>query len=155
MNLEPRAATARTLVMREEAVIPAKVEDVWGMLVEIDQYRNWNPWLVRAWGDVKPGGVVWAEVNLGGKKPMRAKHRVLVVEPCARLVWRDAGWNALFVYGQRVRRLEKVDGGVKLTQELMVDGALRGTVEKMYGAALRAGLVLETRAIAAALAPTG
>jgi uncharacterized protein YndB with AHSA1/START domain len=144
--LSPRAPSARSLVMRAEAEIAASADDVWRVLVDLPAYAAWNPWLVSAEGDVAPGGVVWASVVLG-EKTMRAKHRVLVVEPGLRLCWRDAGWNALVVYGQRSRTIEPCARGVRLQQELLIDGPLRGLAMRLYGDALRDGLSAETQAL--------
>jgi hypothetical protein len=144
---KPRVRTSRSLVFEEEAVIAGGLADVWRTLADLPGYAAWNPWLVKAEGDLEAGGVVWADVMLG-KKKMRAKHVVLAVEPERRLCWRDAGWNALFVYAQRSRTLEALpDGKVRLRQELLVDGPLRGVVGMAYGDALRAGLAAETAAL--------
>jgi uncharacterized protein YndB with AHSA1/START domain len=144
---EPRTPSGRSVVFRAQALIQARAERVWDALVDLPGYSAWNPWLVRAEGEVRVGGVVWAQVRLGAKQ-LRAKHRVLVVDPPARLCWRDAGLTALAVYGQRLRVLtEEGDGGVRLTQELLLEGPLRGLVVRLYGEGLRAGLEGETQAL--------
>src|SRR5687768_16113942 len=119
-SLAPRVPTSRSLVFREEAVIAASAERIWDVLADLPRYAEWNPWLTAAEseGPLAVGGVVWANVVLG-RRTMRAKHVVLVLERGARLVWRDAGWNAAFVYGQRSRTLvPRADGTVTLQQEL-------------------------------------
>ena len=143
----PRDST-RAVRLREEVIVAASIERVWSALVDLHAYAAWNPWLVRAEGEARVGAIVWAEVILG-KKTMRAKHVVLVVDPMRRFCWRDAGWNALFVYAHRDRTLERlVDGRVRLRQELILDGPLKGIALAMYGDALRAGLAAETVALA-------
>src|SRR5438105_505468 len=103
----PRAPSARSIVYRYEVEIAGSAARVWETLAELPGYADWNPWLVRAEGDLSPGGIVWADVMLGGNR-RRVKHVVLDVAPRARLVWRDAGWNAFFVYGQRARTLTPI-----------------------------------------------
>ncbi len=149
VELAERAPSASSTVFREEAVIAAPAERVWDTLVDLPRYAEWNPWLVHAEGDLSPGGVVWAEVILG-KRRMRAEHLVLTVRRGERLCWRDAGWNAAFVYGQRCRTLvPKPDGTVLFRQELLLDGPLRGLAAAATGSALRAGLAAETAALKA------
>jgi uncharacterized protein YndB with AHSA1/START domain len=144
--MQPRTPSPKSVVFRERALIAAEPERIWRLLVDLPRYADWNPWLVRAEGEVAPGGVVWADVVLRGRR-VRAKHVVLTVEPGARLAWRDAGWNSLFVYGQRTRTLSAGEGGVVFEQELLIDGALAGLVRRRYGETLQAGLALETAAL--------
>ncbi len=145
--LLPRTPSARSLVFRETATIHAGVDRVWRILVDLTRYAEWNPWLVRAEGALEPGGVVWANVVMG-KRRMRAKHVVLVVEHESRLVWRDAGWSSALVYGQRARTLTpQPDGTVVLNQELMVEGPLKNVAARGFGAAMRDGLAAETLAL--------
>jgi hypothetical protein len=143
----PRAASPESVVFHDDALIAADLKDVWRTLVDLPKYEEWNPWLLHAEGDLEPGGVVWADVLLG-KSSMHAKHVVLAVDPMKRLCWRDAGWNAVFVYAQRCRTLEPLPNGVvKLDQEIMIDGCLSGLADAMFGEALGSGLRAETKAL--------
>ena len=117
------------------------------MLVDLPAYRDWNPWLRSAEGRVAPGAGVRARVLLNGEI-RTADHIVLVVEPGRRLCWRDAGWTAAFVYGQRCRWIEPLpDGRVRFVQELLLDGAFAGMADAMYGDSLVAGMTAETAAL--------
>jgi uncharacterized protein YndB with AHSA1/START domain len=148
-GLAERAASPSSVIFRQEVAIAAPAARIWDILVDLPRYAEWNPWLRRAEGDLVPGGVVWADVLLGDRQ-MRAKHVVLTVEPGVRLCWRDAGWNAAFVYGQRCRTLRPLpDGTVLFRQEILLDGALSGIAERATGSALRTGLGAETAALKA------
>lgn len=143
----PRTPSARSIVLREEAVIAATPERVWAVLVDLPGYSAWNPWLVRADGEAKPGAVVRADVVLGADR-RRAEHVVLTVEPHTRFCWRDAGWTTAFVYGQRCRWLTpRPDGTVLFRQELLLEGTSKRTALRRYGPALRAGMAAETAAL--------
>jgi len=145
----PRVASARSIVLREEATIAAPRERVWAVLAELDRYREWNPWLRGADGKLAPGGIVFADVLLNGKA-RRARHVVLIVEPPARLCWRDDGWTTAFTYGQRCRFLDALpDGATHFRQELLLEGAFVKTAVRRYGDALRSGMAAETRALKA------
>jgi uncharacterized protein YndB with AHSA1/START domain len=134
-------------VFREETVIAAEPRRIWELLVDLDGYAGWNPWITRAAGEVAPGGKVSVHVVMG-KKTMRVAHEVLVVEPEQRFCWRDSGWSALFVYGQRCRTLTPLgDGTVRFTNELMIEGVLASVAKRIYGADLTSGIAAETAAL--------
>jgi uncharacterized protein YndB with AHSA1/START domain len=146
-GLEPRRPGPDSLVYRESAVIAAPAARVWQAMVDLDGYQTWNPWLIKAEGQVRPGSTVNAKVVLG-EHTIRTSHIVLTVEPERRLCWRDSGWPALFVYGQRCRTLEpRADGTVLFRQELLIDGPLNGLVKATVGKSLRDGLAAETAAL--------
>ncbi|MGP3690570.1 SRPBCC family protein [Streptomyces sp. IBSNAI002] len=147
-DLNPREPGRHSVVHREQAVIAAPAERIWNALVDLPSYQDWNPWVLRADGEVRPGATVHVSVALGSHV-MRAEHTVLVVEPNRRFCWRDAGWNASFVYGQRCRTLDpRADGTVLVTNELLLDGVFSSATDLVMGAALREGLAAETRALA-------
>ncbi len=144
---EPRVPGPLSVVYRDEIVIDAGTDKIWDVMTDLPAYEQWNPWVTQAEGDMVKGGIVWVDVKLG-LITMRAKHVVLTVEPESRLCWRDAGWNANFVYGQRCRTLTvQPDGTVLYQVELLVDGILSGTSQIFQGKDLKAGLAAETLAI--------
>ncbi|MCX4781761.1 SRPBCC domain-containing protein [Streptomyces sp. NBC_01264] len=143
----PREPGRHSVVHREQAVIAAPAERIWDVLVDLPSYQDWNPWVLRADGEVRPGATVHVTVALG-THVMPAEHTVLVVEPNRRFCWRDAGWNASFVYGQRCRTLDpRADGTVLVTNELLLDGIFSSATDLVMGTALRKGLAAETRAL--------
>jgi uncharacterized protein YndB with AHSA1/START domain len=143
----PRAPSARAVVFHAEAVIAADPSRVWDLLVDLDGYASWNPWVVRAQGQAVPGADVTVDVVLGGH-PMKARHTVLTVVPQREFCWKDAGWNSWFVYGQRCRWLQRrPDGTVLFRQELLLDGPLSGAAGATTGRALRDGMAAETAAL--------
>jgi uncharacterized protein YndB with AHSA1/START domain len=146
-GLDPREPSAQSVVYRQETVIPATPEKIWNLLADLRGYASWNPWVVQAEGDVRRGGSATVTVVMNGLR-MRAEHTVLTVDPERRFCWRDAGWNAWFVYGQRCRTLTaNPDGTVVVTQELLLDGALSGTAAFFLGKAMSDGMAAESAAL--------
>ncbi len=136
-------------VFHHEVVITADPERIFDLLADLPGYAAWNPWIVWARGELVPGGDVTVGVVLGGKV-QEAQHKVLVVEPFQQLCWKDAGWNAWFLYGQRCRTLEALpDGTVKVTNELLLDGPLAWLGKLTNGASLDAGMIAENAALKA------
>ncbi|NCG17555.1 MAG: hypothetical protein GWP91_00880 [Rhodobacterales bacterium] len=129
-----------------ELDIDAPPTIVWEVLTEFENYKDWNPWLVEAYGVAKEGATCKAVVWLNGEK-RKANHKVLVVEDQSRFVWRDLGWFTPLARGQRARTLTPLSGGTHFRSELMVTGVLAGTVEAKYRDTMNEGLKSETIAI--------
>ncbi|MFD0008585.1 SRPBCC domain-containing protein [Streptomyces sp. NPDC127178] len=146
-DLDPRLPSAHSVVYREQAVIAAAPEHIWLLITDLAGYSSWNPWVVRAEGTVARGAAVNVDVILGSHT-MPARHTVLVAENNARFCWRDAGWNAHVVYGQRCRTLQRQsDGRVLYTSELLLDGPLASLTGLAMGGHLRTGMAAETAAL--------
>ncbi|WP_406191895.1 SRPBCC domain-containing protein [Streptomyces sp. NBC_01017] len=146
-GLDPRVPSAHSVIYREQAVIATPPEHIWQLITDLPGYSSWNPWVVRADGTLARGATVNVDVVLGSHT-MHAQHTVLVVEKNTRLCWRDAGWNALLVYGQRCRTLQQQpDGSVLYTSELLLDGPLASVTDFTIGKHMRAGMAAETAAL--------
>lgn len=147
--LPPREPGPLSKVYTDEILIDAPMETVWDVILDLPRYTEWNPWVKEAEGDMDKGGIVWVKVKLG-PIDMKAKHVVLLNEPYKRFCWRDAGWNANFVYGQRCRTLEMTEEGlVHYKVELLVDGVLSSLANWGQGPFLQAGMASETEALKA------
>jgi hypothetical protein len=76
--------------MREfhsEIEIDAPPERVWGVLVHLGAYGEWNPFIVRAKGALDPGQRVEIEIHPPGAEPMPLRPLVLQVTPGKTLRW--------------------------------------------------------------------
>jgi hypothetical protein len=136
-----------SIVYESDAVIHGTVDQVWDTLVDLPRYAEWNPWVVSASGTLAPGGDVTVQVILNGRQ-QKADHKVLTVNPKSDFCWRDAGWNSLFVYGQRCRWLTPhADGTVGYHVELLLDGPIDWLADWTTGKALRDGMSAETAAL--------
>ncbi|MFJ6635894.1 SRPBCC domain-containing protein [Streptomyces sp. NPDC091376] len=143
----PRDPGKHSIVYREQRVINADAARVWTLLVDLPGYARWNPWVIRADGLASPGATVNVDVVLGGHV-LPATHTILVTDPYTRFCWRDAGWNALFVYGQRCRTLQvQPDGRTLYTSELLLDGVLTAVADRVLGQAMRDGMAAEATAL--------
>lgn len=145
--LEPREPSNHSVVYRVETVIAAEPARIWRLLTDLPGYESWNPWVVWAQGRSEPGADVRVKVVMGNHT-MPADHIVLKVEPQQRFCWKDAGWNAWFVYGQRCRTLTlRPDGAVLVKNELLLDGVLSGAADLAMGRAMRDGMAAENAAL--------
>ncbi len=146
-DLEPREPSKDSVVYRSQTVIDAEPSRIWQLLVDLPGYESWNPFVVWAQGRSEPGASVKVQVMLGAHR-MPADHIVLKVDTEKRFCWKDAGWNAWFVYGQRCRTLvPQPDGTIQVTNELLLDGALSGSADWAMGQAMRDGMAAENAAL--------
>jgi hypothetical protein len=53
---------------------------VWSVLVDLPAYREWNPFIVEASGEVAVGEKLSLQMALPGRDPMSIKPRLLIVE---------------------------------------------------------------------------
>ncbi|MFS8097348.1 SRPBCC domain-containing protein [Lentzea alba] len=146
-GLDPREPGEHSVVYRVDTVISAPQERIYALITDFPGYARWNPWVTKAAGGTSPGDEVKVDVILGSHT-MAAKHTVLNGVPGQRFCWKDAGWNAWFVYGQRCRTLtSQPDGTVLVSNELLIDGVFSGGADFMMGKAMRDGMQAENAAL--------
>lgn len=68
--------------------IDAPPARVWSVLVDLPAYREWNPFIVEASGNVAVGEPLSLRMALPGRSPMAIKPRLLVVDPEHELRWK-------------------------------------------------------------------
>jgi hypothetical protein len=129
-----------------EETINAPMEVVFKLITDLPNYQNWNPFLIKASGVVKVGGVVSGKSNLGWvTTPYR--HRIFDYAPNQSFGYRDFGLLALFVCSERSRHLETVDGKTHFRCYLKISRPLSGLLNILFGKGLRDGMVAETNAL--------
>lgn len=77
-------------MVRADTVIEAPSERVWELLTDLASYPSWNRFMPRVSGDLKPGGILRAEVRF--RKgffglPFRFRAQVLRCEECREIRW--------------------------------------------------------------------
>jgi hypothetical protein len=137
-----------TLQKREK--INASPDAIYGILIDLESYADWNPWNFAARGKAQVGGpLVEVDVTLGTRK-MTVQHKILVMSPGRVFQWADTGWFTTMCYGQRTRYLEPhADGGTDYLVTLQLTGPLVSLVRLMFGRHLVSGLAAETAALKA------
>jgi len=68
--------------------IDAPPARVWSVLVDLSAYREWNPFIVEASGEIAVGQTLSLRMLLPGRAPMSIRPRLLVVEPEQELRWK-------------------------------------------------------------------
>ena len=68
-------------------VICEPVAHVWRVLTDLDSYREWNPFITSAAGDLRLGGALQLRIEPVGGRPMTFQPRVTVLERERSLEW--------------------------------------------------------------------
>lgn len=133
------------MLIRETIEIDASCEKVMAVLCDLSSYESWNPWIVRAKGDVKVGNIidVWGKV---GGKVSHFQHKILAVDPGV-FHWCDLGFFTHFAYGERKRTFSEQNGQTLFTVELNVTGVFAFMASWFFGKSLQEGMAGETLAL--------
>ena len=122
-----------------EIEIAAAPAVVWEILTELDEFENWNPFVVEANGDVAVGEKLVVSIQPPGKKAQTFRPTVTVVDPERKFEWLGKlGVSGVFD-GRHQYILEPSGDGTKFIQREEFTGILAGLLIRMIGAATREG----------------
>jgi len=103
--------------MQHEVRVEAQPSDVWQVLSELDEYEKWNPFFVKAAGELAVGEKLHITMQPVGKKKQSMKPKVLVVSKDQELVWRGRlGIPGLFD-GRHTFTIERIDENTVLFRQ--------------------------------------
>jgi hypothetical protein len=91
--------------------IDAPADRVWRVVADFDRYAEWNPFIVRAAGDQRPGGRLELTIRAPGVRPVRFKPRVLELRPGRLIRWKGELWVAGLFDGRHALVVEELEGG--------------------------------------------
>jgi hypothetical protein len=121
-----KAITTKKFFNRETTItetIQAKASAVWQILVDINNYPNWNSTIVSITGDLKEGGKIGLISKLDPSRKFNLK--VLEFEPTKKLIWGD-------MMGKRTYLLsENSDGQTQFTMTEKIGGLVFPLFAKM------------------------
>ena len=129
-----------------EETIAAPVNHVYDLMCDIPNYHTWNPFLIKAEGEIKEGGIVKGKSVLG-QFTTSFRHKIFEHKKNESLCWRDFGFASLFVCGQRSRYVTTIDGATQFRCHLIISGPFSGLVKALFGQGLRDGIIAEARAL--------
>ena len=113
--------------------IDAAPERVWRVLTDLAAFPDWNPFITRAEGEVRPGGRLTLRLQPVGGRGVTIRPTVLEAEPGRRLRWLGTlGVRGLFD-GEHTFTITDRDGGVRLDQ----DERFRGLLVPVLAGSLR------------------
>lgn len=98
-----------------ETIIAAEPEEVWAVITDASNYKNWNPVITNAIGAYAEGATIINTVVEDGKKPTKIKSKVVKFEPPYHLN-QFGGYRGIITFDHHYI-LEKVDAGTKVIQK--------------------------------------
>jgi len=135
------------LIFQESVIINATADRVYSVITQFEDYKNWNPWIVYAEGEVEEGKLVKVKSKLG-PWTLAVQHKILDHQPPHTFRWCDVGWFTIMAYGQRARSIDDLgEGKVRYQVELKITGMGIIFVKLLFGKALEEGVKAETDAL--------
>ena len=140
--------------VRNAIEIDASPATVWATLTDTASFSDWNPFMHRAEGELRPSARLDVEIEPPGSRRMTFKPTVLSVEPEQELRWRGRLIMPGLFDGEHSIRLEPLGyGGTRLTQAEYFTGLLvplmGGFLEKTRLGFEQMNVALKARAEAA------
>ena len=72
---------------RDAVVIEASRERIWSLLTDLDGYRDWNPYITRASGNVREGATIEFHAEPQGEDAEDLTAKVLILHPRRKFEW--------------------------------------------------------------------
>jgi hypothetical protein len=133
--------------IRTEIVIEAPRQLVWDVLMDFEQFANWNPFIVSITGTPHIGEKLVTTMLQGGKKQV-FKPKVLVLDPGNRFEWKGKLPLGAFT-GQHYFILEDAGGGhTKFIHGEHFGGWLRKIILNKIGEQTRQSFIAMNHALA-------
>lgn len=98
-----------------ETIIAAEPEEVWAVITDASNYKNWNPVITNAEGTYAKGATIINTVVEDGKKPTTIKSKVVKFDPPYHLN-QFGGYRGIITFDHHYI-LEKIDAGTKVIQK--------------------------------------
>jgi len=130
--------------------IHASAQVVWDALTDLSRFRDWNPFIREATGELRAGGEVHVRVRSSRAAPMRFHAQVLASEPPRELRWRGHILTPWLASGEHTFTLEpQPDGVVRLVQREVFAGLLPRVARRWFEREARLGFEAMNRALKA------
>lgn len=111
--------------LHTEIGIDATPETVWNVLIDLDNYSEWNPFIIKAAGNVTVGERLVNRMQAPGGKAMTIKPAVTAVEPAQTFEWLGhLGFPGIFDGRHRFDLEATPTGGTQVTHGEKFDGVL-------------------------------
>ena len=105
--------------------IDAGLKVVWEILVDVNNYKNWNPFLLQALGSAREGSFLELTMSPPGASPRQKKVMVTTLKPCNELSWKGIKVHSLYFSGHnRFKLISLSESQTRIVQEEIFTGLL-------------------------------
>ncbi len=137
---------ARTIHTSVEINAPA--DRVWDILINFEDYPNWNPFITKIQGEAGEGANLEVFISPPGGKGMTFKPRVIKCEPNKEFRWKGKLFVPGLFDGEHSFQINPIgDDRVDFVQEETFSGILVGLVFGMMGASTQKGFEAMNQAL--------
>ena len=120
--------------LRTEIAIDAPTDRVWAILTDFDSFPDWNPFMLRAQGNVKVGETIEVYVKQPDGIGMTFKPRVLAAEPNREFRWKGRMVMPGIFDGEHIFEIEELgDGSCRFVQREQFTGILTSLMLRFIG----------------------
>ncbi len=135
--------------MDSEIIINATPEEVWTVLVDLDRYQEWNPYLVKVVGTATEGSRLTVTFSPPGSRGATLKATVTESRSGEVLEWwGHVGFRGIFD-GRHRFELRPDAGGTRLTQSETFTGVLVPLMARSLDRGTAAGFAVMNEALKA------
>ena len=104
--------------------IAAPPERVWQVINDLPAYGRWNPFIVRAGGELAVGGRLRVTIVAPGHRPVTFKPRILELEPGHSVTWLGRTVLPGLFDGRHTLSVAPTEGGARFRTREEVTGIL-------------------------------
>ncbi|MCI5058204.1 MAG: SRPBCC domain-containing protein [Flavobacteriales bacterium] len=129
-----------------EIVINANVESVWQILIDFENYKNWNPFITKI---TKRGtSHLDIQLNTSEDKNMKFKPKILKLIKDSELRWKGHLFFSGIFDGEHVFRMETIgQNKTRFIHEESFSGLLSGLIFKSIGSQTKANFIAMNEAL--------
>ena len=111
--------------LEAEIQIGVPAENVWEILMDLESYKEWNPFVREITGEIKVGNTIEVRLKVPGRRERIFKPKIIKLEPNKELRWLGhMWWNGVFD-AEHVFNLEKLEADqTRFTQLELFSGFL-------------------------------
>jgi len=91
--------------------IDAPPEKVWAVITDFDSFPEWNPFIIKASGELKVGERLHVTLKVPDMKPVSFSPKLLDVEPGRLMRWKGVTGVPGFFDGRHALSVEPLEGG--------------------------------------------
>lgn len=118
--------------METQITIEAGPDQVWAVLMDFENYRDWNPFIISIKGSATVGTQLDNELRMNDKKSMKFQPEVLVVEEYKEFRWKGKMFVKGLFDGEHYFKLQSNgDGSTTLIHGENFTGLLTGLIMNM------------------------
>lgn len=130
-----------------DIAIAAGPEQVWPLLLDLERYSDWNPFIVEARGDGEVGALLHLRMSPPGGRTVSLKPRVTVVQRGEVFEWLGRIAIPGLFAGRHRFELHRTETGTRLVQEEVFTGLLVPLLARSLDAHTLPGFVAMNEAL--------